>query len=307
MARLLVLEAHNRAHDGDINASIESLLTLLALGRTLDGYPNVTVHFARRAFDGMATPHLSQLIEVLQPNNETLSAIQSDLRCIDYQADLRTALIAERALMLDCYDEMLFYDTSITHYPTSKLFAPALRLKHVEVWSHYIDATHRPWHEVLSSDSTENDWRPSSVDPTESLVAEIASSLDQHFVIGARHSAHKDTLDTAIAVLLYYRDHGKLPTSLNELVPSYLPEVGLDPFDGEPLRYRAEAASFVAYSIGQNAIDDQGNVKWTSGAGYPDIGVHWKVPNQLEGDERKDRSTNQPSSSIDGTRETKAE
>lgn len=60
-----------------------------------------------------------------------------------------------------------------------------------------------------------------------------------------------------LALKCYYRDHHRLPASLEELVPAYLPEAPLDDFDGEALRYSAERR--LVYSVGQDLVDAGGS------------------------------------------------
>ncbi len=45
------------------------------------------------------------------------------------------------------------------------------------------------------------------------------------------------TLRTGLAVELFLQKYGKLPDTLEELVPEFLPEIPVSPFSGEPLRY----------------------------------------------------------------------
>ena len=64
----------------------------------------------------------------------------------------------------------------------------------------------------------------------------------------------------ALALRLYELDHGRRPSTLAELVPSYLPAVPVDPFDpacGE-IRYVPNARPPVLYSVSVNGIDDGG-------------------------------------------------
>lgn len=51
---------------------------------------------------------------------------------------------------------------------------------------------------------------------------------------------------------------GRLPESLAELVPRFLPAVPADPFDGQPLRYRHTNDTYVVYSVGADLADDGG-------------------------------------------------
>jgi hypothetical protein len=49
----------------------------------------------------------------------------------------------------------------------------------------------------------------------------------------------------------------RLPASLADLVPDYLPDVPVDPFDGKPLRYSAEKR--LIYSVGEDLKDSGGS------------------------------------------------
>lgn len=64
---------------------------------------------------------------------------------------------------------------------------------------------------------------------------------------------------SALAIERHRLAHaGSLPESLAELVPAYLPEVPLDLFDGQSLRYRKLPKGYVVYSIGRDLSDDGG-------------------------------------------------
>ena len=74
-----------------------------------------------------------------------------------------------------------------------------------------------------------------------------------------------------LAVVMFKRDEGRLPQTLDELVPKYLPSVPEDPFDRKPMKYRLdEDGSWVVYSVGSDGKDDGGiqdQDKW----GHPDL------------------------------------
>jgi hypothetical protein len=88
------------------------------------------------------------------------------------------------------------------------------------------------------------------------LARPISSMIDSCFLGEARASA----ADAALAVLLYRRATGQTPRQLAGLVPAYLPAVPLDPFNGEPLRYRIEEARCAIYSVAPDRIDNDGAV-----------------------------------------------
>jgi hypothetical protein len=66
---------------------------------------------------------------------------------------------------------------------------------------------------------------------------------------------------TAIAVERFRLLQGRPPESLSELTPQFLPNVPIDPFDGQPLRYHRLAKGYVIYSVGQDRHDDGGREK----------------------------------------------
>jgi hypothetical protein len=122
-------------------------------------------------------------------------------------------------------------------------------------------------------------------------AAAVDHDLETAFV-NARYYTESLTLDrslrTLVAIERYRRDHGGTrPTSLAQLVPTYLSAVPLDPFvENAPLRYRADANATIVYGVGIDQQDDAGDLTpamlrpglppEAGGAGYPsgrDIGL----------------------------------
>ena len=59
-----------------------------------------------------------------------------------------------------------------------------------------------------------------------------------------------------IALRLYEDQHWQLPDDLNALVPEYLPEIPLDPYDGQPFRYSKTEKK--VWAVGSDLIDHGG-------------------------------------------------
>jgi len=64
---------------------------------------------------------------------------------------------------------------------------------------------------------------------------------------------------TAIAIERYRLAHDELPESLAALTPTYLKTVPIDPFDGQPLRWKKLPVGYVVYSVGEDGRDDGGD------------------------------------------------
>ena len=65
--------------------------------------------------------------------------------------------------------------------------------------------------------------------------------------------------ETAVALEQFRAAHAsRYPDSLSELTPEFLAGLPLDPFDGQPLRYRKTGGGHLLYSIGPDLKDDAG-------------------------------------------------
>jgi hypothetical protein len=76
--------------------------------------------------------------------------------------------------------------------------------------------------------------------------------------VGASADAARELRRLAIAVTAYRGKNGKFPDRPDALVPEYLAQVPLDPFDGQPLRMKRSGKDLVLYSIGPDLRDDGG-------------------------------------------------
>ncbi len=92
------------------------------------------------------------------------------------------------------------------------------------------------------------------------LAPSYAKSVEKF----ARTQSSVDLARAACAIERYRLANGKLPETLAELSPQFLPSLPLDVIDGNPLRYRrSDDGQFILYSIGWNETDDAGKVELT--------------------------------------------
>jgi len=74
---------------------------------------------------------------------------------------------------------------------------------------------------------------------------------------------------TALAIERYRLATGKVPERLEELVPRYLKEVPIDPFGGQPIRYRRTDPGYLLYSVNDDGQDNGGKEKAEVNQGEP--------------------------------------
>jgi hypothetical protein len=85
------------------------------------------------------------------------------------------------------------------------------------------------------------------------FIGDVPSS----FETDARFVAHLNLLRTGVAAKRYQRKHGRLPETLDALMPEFLAAVPVDPFSGKPLKaVHRDKFGMVIYSVGMNQVDD---------------------------------------------------
>ncbi|TAL07274.1 MAG: hypothetical protein EPO07_00510 [Verrucomicrobia bacterium] len=81
--------------------------------------------------------------------------------------------------------------------------------------------------------------------------------LPTDFERDANQAARTRVTVTALAVQRFRLAHQQaLPEKLDDLVPTYLNSVPIDPFDGKALRFKKLEKGFVIYSVGKDGQDN---------------------------------------------------
>ena len=88
------------------------------------------------------------------------------------------------------------------------------------------------------------------------MVLPSASALVNRTALG---QATIRTALSAVAVENWRNSHhGEIPDSLNALVPTLLPSIPIDPYNGQPLKFKKKSKGYVIYSVGPDLQDDGG-------------------------------------------------
>jgi hypothetical protein len=67
------------------------------------------------------------------------------------------------------------------------------------------------------------------------------------------------SLAAACALERYRMAHGRLPATLEDLAPAFLPSIPTDPLTGKPLCYKpSESSSYLIYGTGWDQTDNAG-------------------------------------------------
>ena len=265
-ARMISLEAHVRAHDGDARGAAESIRAALQIGNGVKREPILVSHLVRIALDGIGHQLIRDQMPHIEFAEDDLRQMQQILRSADYRAECKRALQGERVL-----GSMAFRDRKMarTMGAPGVSFGVGARnedlLLYLDCLTSMVNAMDKPWPTALD----EVDKIQQKINATAkksaltraryALTLMSVPAVDAVVAAGARADSSRQMVDAAIAIELFRRTEGRIPAQLNELVPQYLPAVPIDAFDGQPIRYVVGEKKFTLYSIGRDRTDNGGD------------------------------------------------
>lgn len=116
-------------------------------------------------------------------------------------------------------------------------------------------------HPFYESTKERQDFRQAIDQIRPSLATILFPTYNSLFEKLAEAQASRRAVEVAIAQTHYRLDHGGYTDDLAKLVPTYLPAMPIDPFDGKPMRVKSQPdGGLLIYSVGQDLKDDGGNI-----------------------------------------------
>jgi hypothetical protein len=271
--RLLQLEAVLTAHDGDASRAVEALLAILATADSLRNEPIFISQLVRIACHGIFCDGLNRVLELTGFTEDHLARLEAAVRSNEEPEAAARGFMGERAMGLTAYEDPRYYTEQISGLAglRSGPVAGVARVMRGVGWNaadqvHYmtmmakiIQASRRPFPEgqaimetVERELESSHGWFPRISDM---LLPSLTRGLNAY----ARDTAQLRNAATALAVERFRLKTGQPPATLEELVPEFLESVPIDPFDGQPLRYRRSENGYVVYSVSLNLQDDGGS------------------------------------------------
>lgn len=264
-AFLLSLDGLAACAQDDPNRALESVHATLALAQSVN-CPLLINRLIQIAIRALACRNVEQLVNRVTLTDEQLQTLGQWLKTYSDQDGYRQALIGER-----CFG--LLYFRRPGGIPSdmgggwilSALLVPMKIvglhdrdvLSYVNLMQDYIDALDLPLHQGLAVyEAVAEDLASGTRGGL--LTKILMPALKRTYQLELRHVADRRVARTALALERCRLVLGKLPQTLDELVPAYLDAVPVDPFDGQALRYKLLTKGYVVYSIGEDGIDDGG-------------------------------------------------
>ncbi len=269
-ALLLRLSAMSQACNGNAAGVVTSIKDGLRLSMSLRREPGNVQHGFQIATCAIALTSLECAMNLTTFSPQQLQDLDAALVQSVGALDLTRSLITERCFALECCQRSL---PSLLSRPgvlsVRKLIAGRNGLPDVlDFMERYITASRLPYAERWAK-FHEIDGERQNLSSLHEVVQTVLSTIGQVSDLDLRVRAHAQLARTALALERYRLANGGLPEQLPSLVPDFLDQAPIDPFDNQPIRYRRLETGYLLYSADVDGQDNGGRKRSDVKSGAP--------------------------------------
>ena len=270
MARLQSVRSLYLAETGKGDKAIDSLVSELRMGRIFKNQPELTTALIQIGCTSIACSDIQQVLKRCLPTEKALIRIEAALkeqeqlqRPAQMMIEERVYTIATQVLALPLKikkqileDNAEFDVQPFWAWPTSSItpWARQILAGYLHDMAGFIELLNKPWPEVLRIS------RKYAYEIESWMGKMTIRSLVRAISIYGSATAKVRCTRTAVAVERFRRVNGRVPKSLDELVPRFIEKVPMDPFSGKELLYKLDDDSYTIYSVNENMKDDNGDI-----------------------------------------------
>jgi len=240
------------------------------LADSLRREPALIHYLVRVACVGLIVANLDRSLSAATFTDGQLTELDKALTATDGTVDLTQALITERCIMIEtCRDPSLM--ASPGQGPGLRMLPGMMRMGIADVLDYMedcIEASKRPPTERLAG-FREAAGKVEDLSVLHVMIKMLAPAMGRVAELSLRSQAGVDLARTALAIERYRLATGKVPERLEGLAPQYIKAVPIDPFDGQPIRYRRTEPGYRLYSILADGQDNDGKDKAEVNRGDP--------------------------------------
>jgi hypothetical protein len=278
---LIHADINLRLADGDYDGALVSCRAAWNAGRSFGDEPFLPSQKVRLSCRASTLLSLERVLAQGQPSPDALQALISALLDEDKEAIVLTGWRGERASL---YDLMAAHrDGEIKNGMSFELSRSDVAVRTMQVMTQMIEIAKGPAAEqtprLRDLAATVDSVKESQESTSDAMAKSTVNSLHGFRQVFLRQQARLRCAAVALAAESHRRTHhGRWPERLQDLSPGVLPDVLLDPFDGEALRYQVQTESVIIYSVGPDGVDDGGKIDEADPNACTDIGIRvWNV------------------------------
>jgi hypothetical protein len=268
--RLLTLATVSHAGKGDAVAAAASIQDALSLGDSLAKEPFLMSHMVQLACETLTLRGLEWALNATAFTDSQLKDLSHALVAAGEKVDLAETFISERCYMIESVRDPSL--TGLKKLEIVILGLPGVRSRGlidlVDYMGDSIEAARLPRPRQIAR-FREVGTRLDNLSVLHVVAKVFAPALVRIAELDLRFRAHLDLARTALAIERHRLATGKVPAQLADLIPTYLEQVPIDPFDGQPIRYRRTEPGYVLYSIMEDGKDNGGKEREDVGKNQP--------------------------------------
>ena len=263
-AKLLDIESWVRVHEGNTQKAVDAIIAMLALADSIREEPHLISYEVRLSIYHLINKAIERMIDHVDLSDEQLASLVAKMQVIDFRRGLIRAAIGERCGLIaihenpdkylgkgDPWVEAKFLFHRMTGRNAKDLLS-TLRL--MDLYTARAKAGYKGRATKLREIQEFFNQVPEDHDVT----LHLAPMSERSFRSDSMAVARNDACITALAIKRFAHRHKRLPEQLTDLVPRFLANVPVDPFDGRPLRWKKRESELVVYSVGEDGADDGG-------------------------------------------------
>jgi hypothetical protein len=289
-ASLLRYKSALHVANGEREEAVRALQAAIFAGKSLEAEPLLISQLVRYSTFGLVIKQLEYIENTLPLTETELARLQGSLSNAERSSTVERALAGELACDLAVFDSrqraqilanMNASGTSAAPAIKEQAIAFALRVTGIftKDRAYLMDA-------LMTNMAVAKLDYPTRFQQAQKTSAAYGATPNRLFIYSkmllpalgkfhtrdAEHVTLLRVAQTALAIERYRLAHNSaLPSSLDELLPTYLKSVPVDPCDGQPLRYKKLDKGFVVYGVGSDGSDDGGAERKAGSTGRYDI------------------------------------
>jgi MFS family permease len=261
LARIKSMRAIYLFSQGEEEAAFEQSIQIIQMGQLIQDSPRplLITYLVGMAIKGIGLETLRIILSETEFSSERLKDYVVQLKRFKLsEQELKTALKMEYISTINTIEE------EFLEIGTSFIYKPNLTRRWVaEHWRSQIDNVVYVYRDIEIQEPEilllEPLWKNFFL--RENLVSIVTVGgllIDQSGAILRKCEEDFSINATQIlmAIKAYQIETGKIPSSLEELVPEFIFEIPKDPFDGQPIRFSSEKK--IIWSVDENLIDENG-------------------------------------------------
>ncbi|MFH1092205.1 MAG: hypothetical protein V1742_11620 [Pseudomonadota bacterium] len=240
-SKFMSLQARSRAKEGDLAGAIKDLAVMNRMTQHLQEQPGMLPLMYSFAMDSSRIKTLEYILAAAPEATADWITLPVHVSK-SMRHELRESLFIERTASLQVFS-IIGLDTSkeldIFNYGFIRSFwrvflfpnDVASTRRQFDEWLRWVD---RPYYKVSRQIMAMRDLMEKK--PSGYLTSFFYISYERLMLNTAQRDAQRGLSELALAITAYKAAEGKYPPTLNSLVPQYMAELPLDPFDGTPLK-----------------------------------------------------------------------